>query len=111
MADWYEGGTLNTCHLALDLHVEQGRGDQVALIYDSPASGEILQWTFSELLAEVARLAGLLTSNGVSLGDRGDYLFADGARGRVCHVGLRQNRGNPFSRFRWVCGKRVGNPN
>ena len=35
-----------------------------------PASGEILQWTFSELLAEVARLAGLLTSEGVSLGDR-----------------------------------------
>ena len=70
LADWYEGGTLNTCHLALDLHIEQGRGDQIALIYDSPASGEIQQWTFAELLAEVARLAGLLTSEGVSLGDR-----------------------------------------
>ena len=70
LADWYEGGTLNTCHLALDLHIEQGRGDQVALIYDSPASGKVQQWTYDELLAEVARLAGLLASEGVSLGDR-----------------------------------------
>jgi propionyl-CoA synthetase len=70
LADWFGGGTLNTCHLALDLHIEQGRGDQLALIYDSPASGERHQWTYSELLVEVARLAGLLAGEGVTLGDR-----------------------------------------
>ena len=57
---WFKGGELNTCYNALDRHVESGRGDQAALIYDSPVTDSKSQYTYSQLLSEVARCAGLL---------------------------------------------------
>jgi propionyl-CoA synthetase len=67
---WYPGGTLNTCHNALDRHIEGGRGDQWALVYDSPVTGTTKRYTFTELRAETARFAGVLRSLGVAKGDR-----------------------------------------
>jgi len=67
---WYAGGKLNTCHLALDYHVAHGRGDQTALIYDSPVTQTFLRYTYRELLDETARFAGVLQNLGVSKGDR-----------------------------------------
>ena len=67
---WFTGGLTNTCYNALDLHVEQGRGDQPALIYDSPLAGTIRSFTYRQLRDEVARFAGALTSLGVGKGDR-----------------------------------------
>ncbi len=67
---WYRGGQLNTAFLALDYHIDQGRGDQTALIYDSPVTGSTRRFTFQELRDEVARLAGMLRSLGVGKGDR-----------------------------------------
>ncbi len=67
---WFTGGKLNTAWLALDLHVEAGRGDAVALIYDSPASGIYTQYSFAELTRWVAQVAGALRSLGVNKGDR-----------------------------------------
>ncbi|NVB42767.1 AMP-binding protein [Pseudenhygromyxa sp. WMMC2535] len=67
---WFPDGALNTCYLALDYHIEQGRGDQLALIYDSPVTETKRSWTFSQLRDEVARLAGTLQSLGVTKGDR-----------------------------------------
>lgn len=67
---WYPDGITNACYNALDLHVEQGRGDQAALIYDSPVTDSQRGYTYSELLDEVARFAGVLTAQGVTLGDR-----------------------------------------
>lgn len=67
---WYKGGKLNTCYLAVDYHVEQGRGDQIALIYDSPVTGTKKQYTFRQLQEEVAKFAGVLKSQGVEKGDR-----------------------------------------
>lgn len=67
---WYAGGKLNTCHLALDYHVAHGRGDQTALIYDSPVTQTFLRYTYHELLDETARFAGVLQNLGVSKGDR-----------------------------------------
>lgn len=67
---WYEGASLNTCYLALDHHIEQGRGDQLALIYDSPVTDAQKQFTYHELLEEVARFAGVLKGMGVEKGDR-----------------------------------------
>ncbi len=67
---WFGGGQTNSCWLALDRHVQAGRGDQVALIYDSPATGKLARFTYSELLARVARAAGGLAALGVGLGDR-----------------------------------------
>ncbi|WDY59716.1 propionyl-CoA synthetase [Pseudomonas sp. PSKL.D1] len=66
---WFADGRLNSCYLALDYQIEQGRGEQTALIYDSPVTGVQQAFTYRELHAEVARLAGLLRSLGVEKGD------------------------------------------
>ncbi len=67
---WFADGELNTCHLALDYHVENGRGDQIALIYDSPVTSQQRKFTYAELRDEVARCAGMLRQYGVAKGDR-----------------------------------------
>ena len=67
---WFAGGELNTCHNALDRHVQGGRADQVALIYDSPVTDTIQKFTYRELLDLVSRFAGVLTGQGVKKGDR-----------------------------------------
>lgn len=67
---WYKGGMLNTCHLALDYHVANGRGEQTALIYDSPVTQTFQKYTYRELLDETARFAGALSQLGVGKGDR-----------------------------------------
>ena len=67
---WYPDGVTNACYNALDLHVEQGRGEQAALIYDSPVTDTRRQYTYSQLLDEVSRFAGVLASRGVGKGDR-----------------------------------------
>jgi propionyl-CoA synthetase len=67
---WFRGGTLNTCHNALDRHVDNGRGDQQALIYDSPVTGTKRSFTFTELRDETARFAAVLSGLGIEKGDR-----------------------------------------
>ncbi|MFC6672278.1 propionyl-CoA synthetase [Marinobacterium aestuariivivens] len=66
---WYPDGELNSCYLALDRQVEQGRGDQVALYYDSPVSDTREAITYAELQQRVARFAGALKRLGVGKGD------------------------------------------
>ena len=67
---WFADGTLNTCFNAVDRHVNDGRGDQVALIYDSPVTATSRKLTYRQLLDEVARFAGVLRRLGTSAGDR-----------------------------------------
>lgn len=67
---WFEDGVLNTAYLALDYHVEQGRGEQTALIYDSPVTNTKQQFSYRALRDEVAQFAGVLKALGVSKGDR-----------------------------------------
>jgi propionyl-CoA synthetase len=67
---WFVGGEVNTCYNALDLHVEEGRGTQLALIYDSPVTNTIKTFTYLELRDTVARFAGALAGLGVAKGDR-----------------------------------------
>ncbi len=67
---WFAGGRLNTCFNALDLHIERGRGKQLALIYDSPVTGTVRPYTYSALRDEVARTAGALGRQGIGRGDR-----------------------------------------
>ncbi len=67
---WFAGGRLNTCWNALDRHVEKGRADQTALIYDSPVTSTKKKFTYRQLRDEVALLAGALQSLGVQKGDR-----------------------------------------
>jgi len=67
---WFTGGQVNSCHSALDANVAAGRGEQTAIIYDSPVTGVIRHISYQELLEEVARFAGGLTALGVAKGDR-----------------------------------------
>ena len=67
---WFTGGRLNTCYNAVDHHVATGRGDQPALIYDSPVTGTIRTYTYRQLRHEVAAFAGALKAQGVEKGDR-----------------------------------------
>ena len=67
---WFADGELNTCHLAVDYHVETGRGEQTALIYDSPVTGQQQKFSYAELRDRVAQCAGMLKAHGVGKGDR-----------------------------------------
>ncbi|WP_339631203.1 propionyl-CoA synthetase [uncultured Sneathiella sp.] len=67
---WFEGAEMNTCYNCLDRHVEEGRGDQDALIYDSPMTGQVVKFTYREFTDIVARFAGALASRGITKGDR-----------------------------------------
>ena len=67
---WFVGAEVNTCYNALDLHVETGRADQAALIYDSPVTNTVRTYTYRELRDEVALFAGALADQGVVKGDR-----------------------------------------
>ncbi len=67
---WFPGAKLNTCFNAVDRHVLLGRGDQLALIYDSPITDTIQKFTYSELKERVSKIAGFLKSLGVGKGDR-----------------------------------------
>ena len=67
---WFPDASLNICFNALDRHVLGGRGDQPALIYDSPLLGTLERWTYGELLDEVRTLAAVLRRAGVEKGDR-----------------------------------------
>jgi propionyl-CoA synthetase len=67
---WFTGGEINTAYNALDYHIDQGRGNQAALIYDSPVTDTIKTYTYSQLRDEVAKFAGVLAAQGVKKGDR-----------------------------------------
>jgi propionyl-CoA synthetase len=67
---WFADGELNTSYLALDYHVENGRADNTAIIYDSPVTGQKRKISFRELRDDVAKFAGVLKSQGVEKGDR-----------------------------------------
>jgi propionyl-CoA synthetase len=67
---WFAGGQLNTCFNMLDRHVRDGRAEQLALVYDSPVTDQVLTYTYRDLLDRTARVAGALRREGVAKGDR-----------------------------------------
>ena len=74
-AQWFAGGKVNVAYNCLDYHVEQGKGDKTALIWEGDEPGQQRTYTYSELLAEVEKFANVLKSLGVQKGDRvGIYL-------------------------------------
>src|SRR2546425_1062481 len=66
---WFAGGELNTCHNAVDRHVDAGRADQLALVYDSPVTGQQRRYSYRELRDATATFAGVLRDLGVTKGD------------------------------------------
>jgi propionyl-CoA synthetase len=67
---WFAGAEMNTAYNALDRHVERGRADQRALVYDSPVTNTVTSWTYRELRDRVASVAGGLRKLGLEKGDR-----------------------------------------
>ncbi|APH74329.1 propionyl-CoA synthetase [Aquibium oceanicum] len=67
---WFPGATCNTCHNAVDRHVENGRAEQAALIYDSPITGAKKTYTYAQMKTELEALAAVLRDCGVEKGDR-----------------------------------------
>ncbi len=67
---WFADGEMNTAYMALDYHVKNGRGDQTAILYDSPVTDTKKKYTYAELTDEVARTAGMLADLGVVKSDR-----------------------------------------
>jgi propionyl-CoA synthetase len=67
---WFSGGRLNTCFNAVDRHVDRGRGEQAAIIYDSPLTNSQRSISYAELREDVALFAGALAGHGVEKGDR-----------------------------------------
>ena len=68
-ATWFQDGKLNMCYLALDKHIEEGFGEEIALIYDSPVTQTVKKYSFNEVKSEVSRLAGGMVSLGLKKGD------------------------------------------
>ena len=66
---WFADGQLNTCFLAVDKHVKDGFGDQIAIIYDSPVTNRIIKYSYSQVLEHVSKLAGGLKKLGLEKGD------------------------------------------
>ena len=67
---WFEDGITNTCYNALDVHIENGRGDKTALIYDSPITDNKKKFTYKELREKVSKFASTLQNQGIKKGDR-----------------------------------------
>ena len=67
---WYEDGVTNTCYNALDFHIDQGKGNKTALIYDSPITGSKYKLSYKELKEKISNFAGALKNQGIVKGDR-----------------------------------------
>ena len=67
---WYEDGVTNTCYNAVDLHVKNGNGEKLAIIYDSPITNSKKNITYAELKDQVSIFAGALANQGIKKGDR-----------------------------------------
>jgi hypothetical protein len=94
-ARWFVGGTTNLCHNAVDRHLKD-RADQAALIFVSTETNEETVYSFSQLHAEVQRMAAVLKELGRAKGRPGADLHAHDCRGRVCHAGLHAHWGHPL---------------
>ena len=105
---WFRGGSLNTYFNALDRHVRDGRGDQAALIYDSPVTSTVRAYTYAELLDKVATFAGALRVARGREGQPGRHLHADGPRGGRRDARLRAAGRHPLGRLRGVRAGRAG---
>lgn len=67
---WFADTSMNTCYMALDYHVAQGRSQQTALIYDLPVTNHKRTYSYQELLDSVSKCAGMIRAQGVEKGDR-----------------------------------------
>ncbi len=102
--EWFADGMVNTCWNAVDRHVEAGRGDQVAIIYDSPITGRQAKITYGELQGAGRDVRRRPRPARDHQGRPRHHLHADGARGADRHAGLRPDRRDPLGGVRRLRG-------
>ena len=68
--NWFTGGSINACYNCVDRHIESGRGENIAIIYDSAMCKKVRKISYSELKKDVAKLAGALKAKAIKKGDR-----------------------------------------
>ena len=107
---WFRGGKLNTSYLALDFHVEQGRGEQLALIYDSPVTGAQRSYTYRATSRRGRSIRRGTFSNWAWRRGYGRDLHADDPRDDRGHACLRRIGGDSFGGLRGIRGARIGDP-
>ena len=107
---WFTDGVCNTCFNAVDRQVNAGRGEQAAIIYNSPLAGEKRTITYHRLLTETQVLGGMLRDLGVGKGDRVILYMpmVPGSGDRDAR--LRAHRRHPFRGVRRLCRARIGDP-
>lgn len=105
---WFAGGEVNTCYNALDLHIEGGRGDQPALIYDSAVTNSITTFTYRELRDKVAVFAGALARLGVGKGDRVIIYMPMVPEAAVAMLACARLGSGALRGVRRLCCKRTG---
>ena len=107
---WFTDGVCNTCFNAVDRHVDAGRGDQAAIIYDSPLAGVKRTITYHRLLTETQVLGGMLRDLGVGKGDRVILYMPMMPEAVVRHAGLRAHRRGAFGGVRRLRRARTRHP-
>jgi len=105
---WFAGGEVNTCYNALDLHIEEGRGDLPALIYDSAVTNSITTFTYRELRRQGSCLCGSAGALGCRQRRSRDHLHADGPRGGCGNACMRPPWSGALRGVRRLCCKRTG---
>ena len=107
---WFVGGVCNTCWNAVDRHVMSGRGEQPAIIYDSPLAGQKRTLTYHACRSRPRSLAAILRNLRRREGRPRRALHADGAGGGDRHARLRAHRRGAFGGVRRLCGQRARHP-
>ena len=107
---WFPGGVCNTCFNAVDRHVNAGRGDQAAIIYDSPLAGAKRTITYHRLMTETQVLAVGAARSRRRQGRPRDPVYADGAGSGDRHARLRPHRRHSFGCVRRLRRARTGHP-
>ena len=107
---WFPGGVCNTCFNAVDRHVDAGRGDQAAIIYDSPLAGTKRTHHLSPAPDRDAGARHHAARSRRRARRPRDPLHADGAGGGDRHARLRAHRRHPFGGVRRLRRARIGHP-
>ncbi len=107
---WFAGATCNTCYNALDRHVEAGRGEQTAVIYDSPVTGTKRTISYRELRDDVATFAAVLADHGIAKGDRVIIYMPMIPEAIVAMLACARPGRDPLGRLRRLRRPRTGQP-
>ena len=100
---WFVGGCMNSCYNALDLHIDNGRGDQLAIIYDSPVTDTKRTYTYRELRQRVSKSASILVNKECREGRSRCYLHAYDSRSGHRDASMCAHWSDSLCCLWWIC--------